>query len=102
MAPQLYRAAGSIGATVAEGYSRSSGLDRVRFYEYALGSARETREWYLHGEPVLGTARGTMAMDVLTRISKLLLASIPQERKRLIRPTTRLPKPTTADENPSR
>ncbi|MGC9349135.1 MAG: four helix bundle protein [Anaerolineae bacterium] len=46
LADQLYRAVGSIGANLAEGYSRSTGHDRARFYEYALGSARESREWY--------------------------------------------------------
>ncbi len=44
---QLYDAVGSVGAHIAEGYSRSSGKDRVRFYEYSLGSAREGRHWYL-------------------------------------------------------
>jgi len=34
---QLYRALGSISANIAEGYSRNSGKDRARFYEYALG-----------------------------------------------------------------
>ncbi len=43
---QLYRAVGSISANVEEDYSRGTGKDRARFYEYALGSARETRGWY--------------------------------------------------------
>src|SRR5690349_8047582 len=46
VADQLNRAIGSISTNIAEGYSRSSGRDRVRFYEYALGSARESRDWY--------------------------------------------------------
>ena len=44
---QLYRALGSIGANLSEGYSRGSPRDRARFYEYALGSARESRGWSL-------------------------------------------------------
>lgn len=40
VADQLYRAVGSIGANIAEGYSRRSGKERAHFYEYALGSAR--------------------------------------------------------------
>jgi len=44
VADQLYRAVGSIGANIAEGYSRGTGKDRARFYEYALGSARESRD----------------------------------------------------------
>jgi four helix bundle protein len=43
LADQLFRAIGSIGANIAEGYSRQSGKDRTRFYEYALGSTRESR-----------------------------------------------------------
>src|SRR4051812_32838715 len=46
LADQLYRAVGSIGANIAEGYSRGTGKDRARFYEYSLGSARESRDWY--------------------------------------------------------
>jgi hypothetical protein len=53
---QLYDAVGSVGAQIAEGYSRSSGKDRVRFYEYGLGSAREGRHWYLQTQPILGDA----------------------------------------------
>ena len=40
VADQLYRALGSVSANIAEGYSRGTGKDRARFYEYALGSAR--------------------------------------------------------------
>ena len=43
IADQLYRAVGLISANVAERYSRGSGKDRARFYECALGSAREAR-----------------------------------------------------------
>jgi hypothetical protein len=35
LADQLYRALGSIGANIADGYGRASGRDRVRFFEYA-------------------------------------------------------------------
>ncbi len=41
---QLYRALGSISTNLAESYSRGTGRDRARFYEYALGSARESRD----------------------------------------------------------
>ena len=54
LSDQLYRAIGSIGANVAEGYSRGTGKDRARFYEYGLGSARESRGWYYDGRHVLG------------------------------------------------
>ncbi len=43
LSDQLYRAVGSIKANIAEGYSHRSGKDQARFYEYSLGSARESR-----------------------------------------------------------
>jgi four helix bundle protein len=53
LADQLYRAVGSVSANIAEGYSRRSRKDQARFYEYALGSAREARGWYYQGRFVL-------------------------------------------------
>lgn len=38
LSDQLYRAAGSVKANIAEGYSHRSGKDQARFYEYSLGS----------------------------------------------------------------
>src|ERR1039457_3444898 len=49
LADQLYRAVGSTSANIAEGYGRQSGKDQARYYEYALGSAREAPNWYYHG-----------------------------------------------------
>ena len=83
--PQLYESVGSIVVNVAEGYSRSSGPDRVRFYEYALGSVRESMKWYRSGEPVLGTECTTDRLDRLEQMRRLLLATIPRERGRTIR-----------------
>jgi four helix bundle protein len=80
LANQLYRAVGSIGANVAEGYSRRSGKDQARFYEYALGSAREARGWYYQGRHVLSKSVVTHRIDLLTRIIRLLLTIIPAER----------------------
>src|SRR5689334_8888305 len=37
-AGQLYAAVSSNGANIGEGYSRSSGKDRARLFEFALGS----------------------------------------------------------------
>jgi four helix bundle protein len=83
---QLYRAVGSVAANLAEGYSHSSGRDRARIFEYALGSAREATAWYHTAEPVLGGERVATRLSKLTEIRRLLLAIIPRERGRLIRP----------------
>jgi four helix bundle protein len=82
---QLYRALGSIGANLAEGYSRGTGRDRARFYEYALGSARESRDWYFNGRHVLGEAIVSHRLQLLTEIVRLLLTMIPQQRGRTLR-----------------
>jgi len=87
ISPQLYAAVGSIGANLGEGYAHSSGRDRARFFEYALGSARETMTWYKAAEPVLGTTTVAERLDKLEEIRRMLLAVIPRERQRLIRPS---------------
>lgn len=80
LADQLYRAVGSIGANIAEGYSHRSGKDQARFYEYALGSAREARTWYYQGRH--GLPEGVVAhrLELLSRVIRLLLTIIPAER----------------------
>jgi four helix bundle protein len=80
LSDQLYRAIGSVSANVAEGYSRQSGKDQARFYEYALGSARETRTWYYHGRHILSETAATHCIQLQTRIIRLLLTIIPHER----------------------
>ena len=79
-ADQLTRALGSIGANIAEGYSRGTGPDRMRFYEYALGSAREAREWYWKGQHVIGEAAVMERCSALEQIVRLLLTAIKAER----------------------
>src|SRR6266508_4228840 len=56
LSDQLYRAIGSISANIAEGYSRGTNKDRAHFYEYALGSARESRDWYYKAGDILSEA----------------------------------------------
>ena len=85
LSDQLYRALGSISANLAEGYSRGTGKDRARFYEYALGSARESRDWYFKARHVLGEAVFQHRLQLLTRVIQLLLTMIPQQRKRVLR-----------------
>jgi four helix bundle protein len=85
LSDQLYRALGSIGANLAEGYSRGSGKDRARFYEYALGSARECRDWYYKGRHILGEAVVQHRLELLSEVLRLLLTMIPQQRGRALR-----------------
>lgn len=87
---QLYRALGSIGSNIAEGYSRSSGPDRVRFFEYALGSARESIVWYEASRPLLGPLVDER-IALLVRVRSLLLATIPRDRALKLRPELKNP-----------
>jgi four helix bundle protein len=68
LADQLYRALGGIGSQIGEGYSRGTGRDRARFYEYALGSTRESRDWYYKARHLLGDSVIVHRMNLLTRI----------------------------------
>jgi four helix bundle protein len=79
---QLYRALGSISANIAEGYSRGTGRDRARFYEYALGSARESRDWYFKARVLLGHQVTNHRLVLLGQIIRLLLTMIPDQRGR--------------------
>jgi four helix bundle protein len=81
LSDQLYRAVGSISANIAEGYSKSTGKDRARFYEYALGSARESRDWYYKARHILGDDIANHRMNFMTQIIRLLTTMIPQQRK---------------------
>jgi len=85
LSDQLYRALGSISANLAEGYSRGTGKDRARFYEYALGSARECRDWYYKGRYALGAEVTTHRIRLLTHIIRLSLAMVPQQRGGVLR-----------------
>ena len=77
---QLMRSVGSIGANIAEGFSRNSRRDQARLYEYALGSAREARHWYYQAQGLLGAEIVEHRWRVLTAIIQLLLTMIPTQR----------------------
>jgi four helix bundle protein len=82
---QLYRALCSIGANIAEGYSRGSGRDTARFYGYALGSAREARGFYFHGRHVVGEDVALTQIDLLSQIIRLLFVMVRDQRARNVR-----------------
>lgn len=84
LSDQLYRAVGSISANISEGYSRASGKDQARFYEYALGSAREARDWYFKGRHVLGPEVNHHRLNLLVEIIRQLLKMVPKYRGKSI------------------
>jgi len=85
LSDQLYRAVGSVGANIAEGYSRRSSKEQARFFEYALGSARESRDWYFKARHILGDDVVKHRLDLLTQIIRLLLKTIPQKRVQVLK-----------------
>ncbi len=88
LSDQLYRALGSVGSNIAEGYSPGTGRDRARFYECALGSGRESRGWYYKGRHVLGESVTVHRLELLTKIIRMLMVMIPDQRGRYIREET--------------
>jgi four helix bundle protein len=85
LSDQLYRAVGSVSSNVGEGYSRSTGRDRAHFYSYALGSAREGRDWYYKGRHVLGESVANHRLDLMTQVIRMLLVMIPDQRGQSLR-----------------
>jgi four helix bundle protein len=77
---QLYRSLGSISANIAKGYSRGSNKERAHFYEYSLGSARESRDWYHKSRYILGEKVVGHRISLQVQIIKLLLTMVPEER----------------------
>jgi len=85
VADQLHRSLGSISANLTEGYSRSKGLDRARFFEISLGSARESRDWYYKSRHVLSVEVIKHRMSLVTHVIGMLTPMIQHQRKNAIR-----------------
>jgi four helix bundle protein len=85
LSDQLYRALGSISANIAEGYSRESQKDTARYYEYALGSARESRDWYYKARHILSDAVMTERVNFLTQVIRLLMTMVQNQRSKFIK-----------------
>jgi four helix bundle protein len=79
-ADQLLRAVGAISSNLSEGYSRTTGAERARYYDYALATARESKDWYFKARHVLGNDTIEQRHEVLDRIIRILTAIIPRER----------------------
>jgi len=82
IADRLSRSVARISACIAEGYSRNCGKARSTFYEYACGSARESRDWYFKGRRLLKPQVVEHRMDLCAQISRLTLRMISTERSR--------------------
>lgn len=85
VADQLHRSLNSISANLPEGYSRSKGLDRARYIEISLGSARESRDWCYKSRHVLSPEVIKHRMSLISKIMSILVPMIPHQRKNAIR-----------------
>ena len=79
-AEQLESSVDSIGANIVEGYGRLHGRERARFYEFALSSAREAKDWYVKTERYFKPGIAAGRIMLLTRVVKILTKAIPEER----------------------
>lgn len=75
---QLIRSATSIGANIVEGAAASSRKEFVRFYEYALRSANETKYWLslIRDSYEVDPAKVNPLLDEGNQISKIIASSI--------------------------
>lgn len=89
-ADQIRRSLDSISANIAEGYSRSTGKDRARYFEYSLGEAREARDRYYKVRRALKPEVVLHRIKVLTQIVKILSVFVPTQRKHGIREEKRI------------
>jgi four helix bundle protein len=80
VADQMARATRSISANIAEGYSRRGRRDRGRFYEYALGSARESRDWYYKARAALGEDTTHARISLHTSLVRILTVFVRKTR----------------------
>ena len=93
---QLLRAVGAISADLDEGYSRSSGPERAHYFEYALGSSRESRGWYYKCAIAFPPDKLATRLRRLSNIIRILTAIIPRERERRIGPRKQPDSPAPA------
>lgn len=84
-ADQIIRSPDSSSANIAEGYSRSTGKDRARYFEYALGEAREARDRYFKARHILKQEVVLHRIKLLTQIVKMLNVFVPTQREHGIR-----------------
>jgi hypothetical protein len=84
---------GAISADLDEGYSRSSGRERAHYYEYAAGSARESRGWYYKSAAAFPPDLLAARLALFSRIVRILTAIIPRERLLKVEPRRAKPAP---------
>ena len=70
---QFRRAAISVGANIAEGYSRNGKRDKLKFFNYAMASLRECEYYIILGRD-LGYASDASLNGLAQEVGKLITA----------------------------
>lgn len=83
VAQQLIRSAGSVAANIEEGSGRGYGRDRLYFLRIALGSARESKEWYYRAKALLKPEVLDHRLNLFSEIIALLTTEIQASSARL-------------------
>lgn len=76
VASQLVRSGTSIGANVIEAKASSSKRDYIKFFEYALKSANETKYWLILVEKCLGISETKRLLSEADEIAKIIGSSL--------------------------
>jgi four helix bundle protein len=66
---------------IGEGYSRKVRRDRSRFYEYALGSARESRNWYYQARDTMGPNAANARIALHSTLARILIVMLRKARE---------------------
>jgi four helix bundle protein len=83
---QLLRSVTSVSANLAEGYGRSTALDRIKFFNYAICSAREAVTWYQSFFLDANDPRTDDRFERLSHIRGMLFVLIRNQREKTTRP----------------
>jgi four helix bundle protein len=95
VAPQLIRAADSIGANIAEGSGRGSDKDYIRFLRISRGSLYETKHWLR-----LAFARGLLSAEETDQLKRVVDELTPKLNA-YIKAVSRMEKTSRIDEDQS-
>ena len=82
IAQQLIRSVGSVSANFTEGHGRGYGKKRDWFFKVALGSARESKDWYWKSHHLLSPNVLEHRLALVDEIIALTVTELPYQRKR--------------------
>jgi four helix bundle protein len=80
IAQQLVRSVGSISANFVEGHGQGYGKKRDWFFKIALGSARESKDWYWKSHHLLPSAVLDHRLALLDEIIALTITELSRQK----------------------